>query len=163
MTRTDGRVSMGLAGWSHVRRLIDYADRGNAHAAAMLRTIAEGEIARGCAVPEVLAEWLTRPPKKRGRGKPHAAARCATVGAAAAADRAKEAAAWAAFWNIRAGHRTSIGDGDAGPAFVDAAALIAEIYGVHVAATTVRSWYYTRLDSMDRQHARIEAIAAELN
>jgi len=154
---------MGPCGLAHVRTLIRLANDGNSHAATWLRNIAQGEIEHGCSVPQELTEWLATPPYRRGRGKPKDAARAATATDATEREGMKAMAAWAAWWNVRAGMATST-KGDAGPAFDDVSDWLVREHRVHDASpSAVRTWYYERLDAMNAEHARIEALAAELN
>jgi hypothetical protein len=155
------RAPMTLYGRLRLLRLAKLAEQGNAHAAAWLRDVAQRELANGLELPPELRAWLDCPPARRRRGKPTATATAATAHVAIEHGRTVEMAAWAAWWNVRAGMATSR-DGAAGPAFQTVADWLSSVHGVHVGASAVRTWYYANKDALTRQHAAVEAIAAAL-
>lgn len=155
------RAAATRLGRLNVQQLIRLADLGNPHAAAWLRDIARREVEGGTTCPLELAAWLARPPYKRGKGRPTEAATASTAHDALEHERMIDMAAWAAWWNVRAGMKTSAG-GDAGDAFTDVADWLSEVHGVHVGGSAIRRWFYERRDAMDRQHAEVETLAAAL-
>src|SRR5690606_33042528 len=116
------------------------SDVCSSEAAASLRDLAARETRDGCALPQELTDWLAKPVLKRGRGRPPRAATASTVTDASKHAWIRSCAAWAAWWNRRAGKVAAVA-GEPGPAFTEVADWLAAAPGVHVGASAVRTWY----------------------